>query len=119
VPFERRHHPLAPRAIYLRRLAVHALGASALVGGSLIVGVLGYHGLEHLPWIDALVNASMLMGGMGPVDTLHTTAGKLFASAYALYCGLVLLIAASVLFAPVLHRLLHSFHVTTAGRADD
>ena len=58
-------------------------------------------------------NAAMLMGGMGPVDTLHTTAGKWFASAYALYCGLVLLIAASILFAPVLHRLLHSLHVTT------
>jgi hypothetical protein len=112
MPFERHHHPLASRARYVRRLLGHALGASLLVSVSLLIGVLGYHYFESLPLLDALVNASMLMGGMGPVDALHTTAGKWFASAYALYCGLVLLIAASILFAPVLHRLLHSLHIT-------
>jgi hypothetical protein len=110
--YETRHHPLATPALFTRRLLAHAAASAGLVGGSLGIGVLGYHALEGLPWLDALLNASMLMGGMGPVDTLHTTAGKLFASAYALYCGLVLLVAAGILLAPVLHRLLHRFHVT-------
>ncbi len=114
--YETIHHGLAPRAAFLRRLVRHAAAALGLVGGSLAIGVVGYHLLEHLPWIDSLLNASMLMGGMGPVDALHTTAGKLFASIYALYCGLVLLIAAGVIFAPVLHRLMHRFHL--AGESD-
>jgi hypothetical protein len=113
--YESRHHPLAPRAVYARRLARHAASALALVLVSLALGVLGYHLLEQLPWIDALLNAAMLMGGMGPVDTLHTTAGKLFASAYALYCGLLVLVAAGILLAPMLHRLMHHFHVESGG----
>jgi len=111
--YETRHDRLATRATFTRRLLAHTAVSASLVGGSLAIGVLGYHGFEGLPWVDALLNASMLMGGMGPVDPLHTTAGKLFASAYALYCGLVLLVAAGVLFAPVLHRLLHRFHLST------
>ena len=114
--YEGIHHRLAPRAVFLRRLLRHVGWAVGLVGGSLALGVVGYHALEGLPWIDALLNASMLMGGMGPVDTLHTTAGKLFASGYALYCGLVLLVAAGLLFAPILHRLMHRFHVADEGR---
>ena len=114
--YETLHHGLAPRSVFLRRFARHAAAAFGLIGGSLAVGILGYHGLENLPWIDALLNASMIMGGMGPVDPLHTTAGKLFASAYALYSGLILLVAAGLLFAPILHRLLHKFHIPTPGR---
>ncbi len=113
--YESLHRPLAPRRVFVRRLARHAAAAFSLIGGSLVVGVLGYHGLEHLAWIDALLNASMIMGGMGPVDALHTTPGKLFASVYALYSGLLLLVAAGLLFAPVLHRLLHKFHIPTTG----
>lgn len=81
-----------------------------LLAVSLWIGVLGYEQLEHLSWIDALLNASMLLGGMGPVNPPVTTGGKLFASAYALYAGLVFLIAASLVFTPVLHRLIHQFH---------
>lgn len=75
------------------------------------MGVLGYHVFEGLDWLDALVNASMLLGGMGPVSELHTVAGKLFASFYALYSGMIFLIAVGVLFAPLLHRFLHHFHL--------
>ncbi len=109
--YESIHHTLASPAVFARRLLAHAAASFGLIGGSLALGVVGYHALEDLPWIDALLNASMLMGGMGPVDALHTTAGKLFASAYALYCGLLLLVAAGVLFAPILHRLMHRFHL--------
>ena len=78
---------------------------------SLAVGMCGYHFLERLPWIDALLNASMILGGMGPVDPLKTSAGKLFASFYALYSGLAIISVAGLLLAPVVHRLLHKFHV--------
>lgn len=109
--FERRHEPLLPRRQFLARVARHSLMAAALLAVSLAIGVGGYHGLERQPWLDALLNASMLLGGMGPVGELHTTAGKLFASIYALYAGLVFLVSAGVLVAPVLHRALHRFHV--------
>ena len=75
------------------------------------IGVLGYHFFEDMPWIDAVLNASMLLGGMGPVDHLNTAAGKLFASAYALFSGLVFIAIAGIVLAPVTHRLLHSLHV--------
>ena len=113
--FERRHHGLAPRRVFLQRLLHHALLSGGLVAVSLAIGVAGYHYYESLPWIDALLNASMLMGGMGPVDALHTSAGKLFASAYALYCGLVLLVAVGILLAPAVHRMLHRFHLEARG----
>lgn len=109
--FERKGQPVLSRKRYVKRLMEHAGISAGIVGGTLAAGVSGYHFLEGLPWIDALVNASMLLGGMGPVDTLHTTAGKLFASAYALFCGLVLIAATGILFAPVFHRFLHRFHM--------
>ena len=74
--------------------------------------MIGYHYLESLSWIDSLLNASMILGGMGPVTPLATTVGKLFASAYALYSGLVLVATAAIITAPFLHRLLHQLHVT-------
>jgi hypothetical protein len=70
----------------------------------------GYHGIEHLLWIDAFLNASMLLGGMGPVDTMKSDAGKLFAGSYALLCGLVIVAATSLLLAPVVHRVIHAVH---------
>ena len=109
--FEHRKQPLISRRHFARRMARFAGVAAAVMVGSLAIGVLGYHFLEGLPWIDALVNASMLLGGMGPVDALHTTAGKLFASFYALYSGIVFLVVAGLLLAPVFHRFLHRFHV--------
>jgi hypothetical protein len=113
--YELKHHPLAPRPVYYRRIARNFGFAAAVVGASLLGGVAGYHYLEHLPWIDALLDSSMIMGGMGPVDPIKSTAGKLFASAYALYCGLVLLITAGIVAAPVIHRLLHRFHLADSS----
>ena len=109
--YEHRKQPLLPWGAFLIRLAWHGLGFVAMIGGALGIGVLGYHKFEGLSWIDALANASMILGGMGPLNPLQTTAGKLFASAYALFAGLLFVAAMGVLFAPVLHRLLHRFHV--------
>ena len=78
---------------------------------SLLIGMLGYRLLEGLSWLDAFVNASMLLGGMGPVDPLHTTGGKLFAGLYALYCGFMVIAIAGIIFAPIVHRFLHRFHL--------
>ena len=77
---------------------------------SLAIGVVGYHSIAGLPWIDSLLNASMILGGMGPVDRLHTSAAKLFASFYALFSGLMFIGIATVLLAPFVHRLLHRIH---------
>ena len=109
--FEHRSHPLLSRSEFLRRQAKYATVALGIVGGSLLIGVLGYHGFEGMAWIDAFVNAAMLLGGMGPVGELYTVAGKLFAGFYAIYCGVVLLLSMGVLVAPVIHRLIHSFHL--------
>jgi hypothetical protein len=111
--YEHRSQPLLPRLAFIRRLLLHTGVAIGVILGSLLMGVLGYHFLEGLAWIDALVNASMILGGMGPVDVLHTEAGKLFASFYALYSGMVFLVAVGIIFAPVFHRILHRFHLET------
>jgi hypothetical protein len=95
-----------------------AAGAESPLGVvviSLAAGVCGYHYLERLPWIDALLNASMILGGMGPVDAVKTDAGKIFASFYALYSGLALISVAGLLIAPLLHRCLHKFHIDAGG----
>jgi hypothetical protein len=94
----------------MRRLLRHSAAALGLLAGSLGIGMIGYVAFEHLSWIDAFLNASMLLGGMGPVDPPQTLAGKLFAGLYALYAGLVFIVTAAVLFAPILHRVLHRFH---------
>ena len=109
--YEHRTQPLLSRGAFLRRLASHGGVAVLMVAGSLSMGMLGYHLFEGLSWLDALLNASMLLGGMGPVDQLHTEAGKLFASFYALFSGLIFLVIAGVLLAPVFHRILHHFHL--------
>ncbi len=114
--YERRYQPLLPRRAFLRRVTRHASAAVAVIAGSLAIGILGYRYLEHFAWVDALLNASMILGGMGPVGELKTTAGKIFASFYALYSGLVVLVAAGIIFAPVLHRFLHRFHVDDIER---
>jgi hypothetical protein len=108
--YEHYREPLLPRDLFLRRVARYGGLSFAIIAGSLAIGVLGYHFIEGLPWIDALLNASMILGGMGPVAEIRTTTGKIFASFYALYSGLVVLVAAGVLFAPMLHRFLHYFH---------
>ncbi len=107
--------PLAPRRAFALRMVWHALVALAFVVGSLAIGVLGYHRLEGMSYLDSLLNASMILGGMGPVGEIHTAAGKLFASAYALFSGICFLVIAAVLFAPVIHRFLHKFHLELAS----
>ena len=109
--FEHRHEELLPRSQFMRRQVQFTLIATGIIVGSLAIGMLGYHLLEGLPWIDAFLNAAMLMGGMGPLAPLTTDAGKLFAGVYALYCGLVLLISVGILAAPLFHRFLHYFHL--------
>ena len=99
----------------MRRVARWAALAFAVVVVSLAVGVCGYHYLEGLPWVDSLLNASMILGGMGPVDTLKTDAAKIFASFYALFSGLVFIGLLGVLLAPFIHRLMHRFHIDEEG----
>ncbi len=108
--YERRTDPVASRARFMARMARHIGAALALVVGSLLIGMAGYHYLERLAWLDAFVDASMLLGGMGPVHAPATPGGKLFAGLYALYAGLVFLVTVSVVLAPLLHRALHKFH---------
>ena len=108
--YERRLQPPIPMRAFVRRLLRHAALAGGLVLAALGLGVAGYHFTEHMPWIDALVNAAMILGGMGPVDSLHTAYGKLFASFYALFSGLVFITTAGILLAPAMHRLMHRFH---------
>lgn len=109
--FEHHKQPLASQVEFMRRLLRYGLFTAAIISFSLGIGILGYHYLESLSWIDALLNASMILGGMGPVDTLQTNAGKFFASFYALYSGIVLLASVGVLATPIFHRFLHHFHL--------
>lgn len=108
--YETRSTPPLSRVEFLGRFARHAALALGIIGVSLGGGVCGYHWLENLPWLDSLLNASMILGGMGPVDPLKTDDGKLFASFYALYSGMVFFVVAGVLLTPLAHRMLHRFH---------
>lgn len=109
--YEHRTEPLLPREQFYRRLIRHMLLAFGLMAGSLGLGVLGYHLTEGLSWLDSLLNASMILSGMGPVAVLHSPAGKLFASFYALFSGAVFLGMAGIVVAPIAHRLLHRLHL--------
>lgn len=111
IVYEHRHAPLAPHRVFVRRLARHTGVAFLVLGGSLVIGMWGYWYFESLTWIDAFLNAAMLLGGMGPVESPRTAGGKLFAGIYALYAGMVVLVAASILLAPMVHRFLHHFHL--------
>lgn len=108
--YEHRDRPLLPRPAFRRRLVVHFFTALGFIAGSLALGMTGYAWFEGLGWIDAFLNAAMILGGMGPVDLPRTAGGKLFAGFYALYSGLAFLIVAGIVFAPLLHRLMHRFH---------
>jgi hypothetical protein len=109
--FERRSEELASQSVFARRVLRYSLVTAGIILFSLGIGMLGYHYLESLPWIDSLLNASMILGGMGPVNTLQTTAGKVFASFYALYSGIILLASVGILATPMLHRFMHRFHL--------
>src|SRR3989449_6654523 len=109
--YEHRTAPILPRRRFRGRLAMTGVTAAAIVAVSLPLGILGYHFVAGLSWIDALLNASMILTGMGPVDVLRSDTAKLFASFYALFSGVVFLVTASILVAPIAHRLLHRLHL--------
>jgi hypothetical protein len=106
-----RAYALAPRTVFYARFRRAATYALALVAATLAIGMLGYHALEHMSWLDAFHQAAMLMSGMGPVVDIRSTAGKIFDGVYALFCGVILLASTGLLFAPVIHRILHKFHI--------
>jgi hypothetical protein len=109
--FERRSETLASQSVFARRMLRYSSVTTGIILFSLAIGMLGYHYLESLPWIDALLNASMILGGMGPVSELRTNPGKIFASFYALYSGIILLASVGILGTPILHRFMHRFHL--------
>lgn len=117
--FETKYDPLLARARFLARLARSFGVALLIVAFSLLLGGAGYHYFGRLPWIDAVLNASMILTGMGPVDPMGTTAGKLFATFYALYSGIAFLTMMAVLLAPVVHRLMHTFHLEEDKGGED
>jgi hypothetical protein len=108
--YEHRKHPLLSRAEFRMRVGRHGLVAFGVLLFGLGIGVLGYHFFARLGWIDSLLNASMILGGMGPVDPLKSDAAKIFAACYALFSGLAFIGIVSVLLAPFVHRMLHRFH---------
>lgn len=112
--YEKRHHKLATKSTYYVRLFKSFLIAVAFLSFSLFMGILGYHFWGGLSWIDSLHNASMILGGMGPVDPIKSNAGKIFASVYAIYSGVSFLTAFSILIAPAFHRLIHNFHLSNS-----
>lgn len=109
--YENREQPLADQSVFARRLALNAAVGALLLAFSLGIGMAGYHYLEGLSWLDSLLNASMILGGMGPVAPLGTAAGKTFASMYAIYSGVILLASVGILATPIFHRFLHRFHL--------
>jgi hypothetical protein len=112
--YESRHQPLASMQRYALRLVASFLIACLLIGGSLGAGMWGYAHFEGMSWLDAFLNAAMILSGMGPADQLKTEAGKVFAGCYALYSGLVIVLASGIILAPIVHRILHRFHVDEA-----
>lgn len=117
--YEPRHiKPISTRR-FVARMLRHVFAALLLVALSLGVGMAGYGHYEHLPWRDSFLNASMLLGGMGPVESPATPHGKVFAGIYALYSGLVFIVSASVIGAPVVHRIIHRFHWAEADAAEE
>jgi len=109
--YEKNSQPLLPRKQFLFRLFYHFMTGSVILLISLGIGILGYHTFGHLPWLDALLNASMILSGMGPVDAMTSVGGKWFASLYALLSGMIFLGVAGIIIAPVIHRFLHFMHL--------
>lgn len=109
--YESRNRPLASRRRFIRRLALSILVALSIIGLSLFGGMLGYAHFEGMSWLDAFLNAAMILSGMGPVEPLKTSAGKLFAGCYAIYSGLIVILITGIVLAPIAHRILHRFHV--------
>ncbi|MCJ7571345.1 MAG: hypothetical protein MUO82_05670 [Candidatus Thermoplasmatota archaeon] len=109
--FEKRNEKLIPRSKFFLRLVKYFFIALGIIAISLLIGIFGYKQFEGMSLVDAFLNSAMLMGGMGQIDTLHTEVGKVFAGAYALYCGFVVIISIGVFLVPIFHRFLHHFHL--------
>lgn len=114
--YEHHKEPLAPRKTFLQRLLHSFIIASFIIMASLTAGILGYHYIEGIPWIDAYLEAALILSGMGPVAILHTTGGKIFAGIFALYSGCALLLTVGILLAPIVHRFLHKFHLEISDK---
>ena len=109
--FEHRKQALLPRREFIRRLGWSVTAGAVLIACSLSIGMLGYHELGGLEWMDAFLDSAMILSGMGPLSPLHGNAAKLFAGCYAIYCGIALIATTGVILAPVIHRALHKFHL--------
>jgi hypothetical protein len=109
--FERKHEKIAPLSVFVKRMGASVLLAGLLILSALSLGISGYHWIAGFGWVDSLLEASMILGGMGPVNQLTTKGAKLFASGYALFSGLIFIAVLGIVLAPVTHRLLHKFHI--------
>ena len=109
--FEHRKQPLATRSTFYQRILKHIIIALIIMAVCLVIGIAGYHYLGEVPWIDAIHNASMILGGMVPVVEIRSDAGKIFSSAYALFSGVIFITNVGVILAPALHRIFHRLHL--------
>jgi hypothetical protein len=109
--YEGIREPLAPRAVFIRRLRYNGLLALAMIAVSLAIGMAGYAGFAGMGWVDAFENAAMILSGMGPARELTSDGAKIFAGLYSLYSGLALVATAGLILAPILHRFMHRFHL--------
>jgi hypothetical protein len=109
--FERKHEKLAPVSVFVRRIALSLVTAGVLVLAALFIGIVGYHWIAGFDLVDSLLEASMILGGMGPVNQLTSNSAKIFASGYALFSGLIFIAVMGIVFSPIVHRMLHTFHI--------
>ncbi|MDX6498933.1 MAG: hypothetical protein QOG23_2193 [Blastocatellia bacterium] len=109
--YERRHDQLAPRSVFIKRLVMALVLALGLILVALMIGIAGYHFIAGFNWIDSLLEAAMILGGMGPIKELPTDTAKVFASIYALFSGIIFIGVMGLILSPVVHRIMHKFHV--------
>src|SRR6266576_1788919 len=109
--YERRHERLAPLGVFLRRILFSLGIAIGMIAVALSIGIAGYHWIAGFGWVDSFLEASMILGGMGPVNPLTTNGAKTFAAFYALFSGLMFIAVMGIVIAPITHRMLHKFHI--------
>ncbi len=109
--YEHKHEKLATPSVFVKRMLASVLIALLLITVALTIGILGYHFIAGFDWVDSLLEGSMILGGMGPINSLASSGAKLFASAYALFSGLIFIAIMGIILAPVTHRMLHRFHL--------
>jgi hypothetical protein len=117
IKYEHKSEPVLPRHLWIKRILNTLWLALFVIAASLGIGITGYHFISGLPWVDAILEASMILGGMGAVAPMATDSAKLFASAYALMSGLVIITTTGLLLAPFLHRMMHRFHADPGSDA--